>query len=392
MRPPPQPKDFYHYPVVSAVILASVGMTVAWWAKVDVSPLFETAMIRRGEYWRLVTSMFPHVDALHLVFNVYWLWIFGALVEEVLGHVKTAALILLFPAGSGAMEFAIADGGVGLSGVGYGLFGLLWILAANDERFHDAVDQRTILLFVAWFLICIFATAAKIMQVANIAHGAGTLLGTLTGFAITRPRQRIVAIAGIAAFLAFGFWTSTLGRPRVNQSASGGYEEAKWGYDALMADKDQESLRWLRDAVTYQPKSGLFWNNLAIAQGRLKDYPAALADYRKAAELGEADAAYHLGSLYGNGQYGLTKDAAQALSWYIKAAEQGNTNAMNGAAWTYATSEDPAIRNPAAALDYARKAIKQEGENPEPGHLDTLAEAFYANAQYEDAVKTEEQA
>ncbi|HKO03516.1 MAG TPA: hypothetical protein VJW51_02150, partial [Candidatus Acidoferrales bacterium] len=87
-----------------------------------------------------------------------------------------------------------------------------------------------------------------------------------------------------------------------------------------------------------------------------------------------------------------TKDSAQALYWYRQAAERGDAEAMNDVAWQYATSEDPAIRNPAAALDLARKAVSLEHEHPEPEHLDTLAEAYYLNAQYEDAVKTEEQA
>jgi membrane associated rhomboid family serine protease len=128
MRPAPKLTEISHYPVVAGTALLAVGVTVAWWAKVDISPLFETAMIRRGELWRLVTSILPHGGILHLVFNVYWLWVFGTFVEEVYGHLKTAALVLLFAVGSGAWEFAIAVGGIGLSGVGYGLFGLLWIL------------------------------------------------------------------------------------------------------------------------------------------------------------------------------------------------------------------------------------------------------------------------
>jgi membrane associated rhomboid family serine protease len=392
MRTAPKPTEIFRYPVVSGVSLAAVGVTLAWWAKVDMSPLMETAMIRRGELWRLVTSMFPHVDSLHLIFNVYWLWVFGTLVEEVFGHLKTAGLILLFAAGSGAFEFAFADGGVGLSGVGYGLFGMLWILSLTDPRFHDAVDRRTIELFVIWFVICVITTVTKVMPVANIAHGAGALLGVLTGAAIARPNRRVPAVAGLLTTLSFGLWASTFGRPHVNFSSSSGYEEARWGYEALGEDKNQEAARWLRDAAVYQPRDGVTWYNLAIAYRRLKDEPAALAACRKGAELGDADAAYQLGGLYARGDYGLTKDSGQALSWYRKSAQQGNTDALNDAAWIYATSEDASLRNPALALEFAQKAVSLEHGNPEPDHLDTLAEAYYVNAQYEDAVKAEERA
>jgi len=80
----------------------ATGVTLAWWLRLDVSPLFESAMIRRGETWRLVTSILPHAGILHLAFNLYWLWVFGTLIEEVYGHLKTAALIVLFAFTSGA--------------------------------------------------------------------------------------------------------------------------------------------------------------------------------------------------------------------------------------------------------------------------------------------------
>jgi hypothetical protein len=57
-------------------------------------------------------------------------------------------LVILFAAGSSAAELAVLKNGIGLSGVGYGLFALLWILSRNDERFRNAVDSQTISLFV----------------------------------------------------------------------------------------------------------------------------------------------------------------------------------------------------------------------------------------------------
>ena len=134
-------------------------------------------MIRRGELWRLVTCMFPHGGVLHLLFNVYWLWVFGTLIEEVYGHAKTLALIILFAFGSGPLEFAFTVGGIGLSGVVYGLFGLLWVVSRHDDRFHEAVDERTIQLFIIWFFVCIATTWFGIFPVANVAHGAGLVLG-----------------------------------------------------------------------------------------------------------------------------------------------------------------------------------------------------------------------
>lgn len=355
MRKPLSLTQFPHYPVIAGTALLSIGVTVAWWAGVDVSPLFETAMIRRGELWRLVTSIFPHVSVLHLMFNVYWLWVFGPLIEEVYGHAKAAGLVLLFAVVPNALEYAFASGGVGLSGVGYGLFGLIWVLSKRDERFHDAIDQRTIQLFVGWFFLCIVLTVANILPVGNIAHGSGAVIGALTGFAITLPERRVTIAASLGVILAFSLWAATIGRPRVNLSQAPGDAEAKAGYDALMAGRNQDAAEWLRQAVSAEPKNDNYWTNLGVAYLRLGNESEALAAYRKALDLGSPDGA-------------------------------------NGVAWILATSSNPTIRNPASALEYAKKAISARKDRPDPNHLDTLAEAYYANGQYQDAVQTEQQA
>lgn len=392
MRPAPQLTAIPRYPAVAGTALLALVVTLAWWAKVDISPLFETAMIRRGEVWRLVTSIFPHAGILHLIFNIYWLWAFGTLVEETYGHLRTVALILLFAVGSGAWQFALGMGGVGLSGVGYGLFGFVWMLSRRDERFRDAIDVQTILLFIGWFFFCIVTTLTHYMAVGNIAHGTGAVLGILAGLAITLPERRVPMAAGIVAILLLGLWGATLGRPRVNLSGKAGYEEARWGYDALVAHRNQEAVRWFREAVAYQPTIGRYWYDLGAAYQGLDANLEAVAAYRKAADLGEVNAEYSLGKLYETGGQGLPKDVKQALYWYRKSANQDNPEALNNTAWAYATSSDPAIRNPADALQYARKAVGLEKDHPIANHLDTLAEALYANGQYAEAVKTEQQA
>ena len=90
----PKWTEVWKYPVTAGIATLAVGITIAWWAKLDISPLFATAEIRRGQLWRLATCIFPHVDILHLAFDVYWLWVFGATVEKVYGHARTALLIL----------------------------------------------------------------------------------------------------------------------------------------------------------------------------------------------------------------------------------------------------------------------------------------------------------
>jgi membrane associated rhomboid family serine protease len=292
MRAAPKWTESLHDPVIAGTSVLAIAVTIAWWSKLDVSPLFETAMIRRGETWRLITNIFPHIDILHLAFNIYWLWVFGTLVEQVYGHLRTAALIILFALGSGSVEFASALGGVGLSGVVYGFFGLLWVLSRRDDRFRDAVDERTVQLFVLWFFLCIVTTMLHVFSVGNIAHGAGAVLGALTAAAIVIPRRRVVVDVGIGLILLFGLWGSTLGRPKINLSEKAGYEEGKWGYDDLISNHNQQAARWLGDAVIYHPKMAVYWYDLGIAYQRLGNATAAKFAYQKAHQLEPNDAQY----------------------------------------------------------------------------------------------------
>src|SRR5579871_6289689 len=183
-------RDIPKYPVVISVALVATGLTIAWWSGTSMSGLFENAEIRRGQFWRLVTSALLHLDILHLVFNLYWLWVLGTVVERVYGDWKTALLLLLFAIGSGSWEYALADGGIGLSGVGYGLFGMLFVLSKHDERFKGVLDKRTETLFIVWFFACILLTATHVMNVGNFAHGEGLVLGLVVGYTIVHPERR----------------------------------------------------------------------------------------------------------------------------------------------------------------------------------------------------------
>jgi len=297
MRRPPPWNDFIKYPVAGGTIALAVGVSLASWSgKVDVGALYETVDIRRGELWRLLTSALPHADLLHLAFNCYWIWVFGSLIEERFGHLKTVAMFVLLAIAANGAEYAVLSGGMGLSGVVYGLFGLLWVLSRQDRRFEGEIDQNTVRLFVAWFFFCIFLTVVG-YPIGNVAHGVGAVAGALLGLAICGSSQRrIAASAAVALLLAATLSGVTLGRPWINLSKYGGYDEGSLGYDALIANRDEEALRWLRDATRMQPGIAAYWFDMGIAYDRLGRRSEATAAYERARRLEPANAQYQQGS------------------------------------------------------------------------------------------------
>ena len=165
------------FPVIVTVELAAIIVTLWWWSGGNVELLTMDARTWQGQFWRPFSSALPHVDIIHLVFNLYWLAVFGSRVEEGFGSLVTALWLLVFAAGSMVADYDFANAGVGLSGVGYGLFGFLWVLSKRDPRFTYMIHPQLTQMFIGWFFLCLALTYADIWHVANVAHAAGAGFG-----------------------------------------------------------------------------------------------------------------------------------------------------------------------------------------------------------------------
>jgi membrane associated rhomboid family serine protease len=155
-----------------------------------------------GQPWRLVTSVFPHANLIHLLFNLYWLWRFGRDIEEWMGPLRYAGFFVLLAAGSSAAQLQVSIGGIGFSGVVYGMFGLLYALRRNKDFAALHMQPQVVQLFVAWFFLCIVLTHLNVMRIGNMAHGSGAVLGWLIGQAIlSRWRAWLVPLVGLGIVL-----------------------------------------------------------------------------------------------------------------------------------------------------------------------------------------------
>ena len=94
-----------------------------------------------GQTWRLITSMFLHAGLMHLLFNMYALWIFGTVMEEELGRARFALVYFITGLAAGAVSYAFMPEvdipAVGASGAIFGVFGAL--VAFNWKRRHTAL-------------------------------------------------------------------------------------------------------------------------------------------------------------------------------------------------------------------------------------------------------------
>jgi GlpG protein len=167
-----------------------------------------------GQLWQPFTTAVLHGGLMHAAFNVYWLWVFGRVLEPRLGSPRFFLVCALLAYASMLPQFIVSNYStaaatqavVGFSGVNYGLFGMLWVGRRWEREFYDACNAATVRLMLAWFVLCIALTRLGLMPVANVAHGAGMLFGVLFGLAcFAVPRRwawRVLAALATMAVLS----------------------------------------------------------------------------------------------------------------------------------------------------------------------------------------------
>jgi GlpG protein len=167
-------------------------------------PLNVWISIQRGQIWRLVTPIFIHFDIMHLVFNMFWLFSLGGQIENRKGTWYMLGLVLLMAVLSNvaqAYEASLFKGsGInfgGMSGVGYGVFGFLLIKVRFDNRDGYYLNPGTVLIGVAWFMLCLARGMTGdngpfnfMPPVANTAHTVGLVVGMAVAYApLVFPRR-----------------------------------------------------------------------------------------------------------------------------------------------------------------------------------------------------------
>lgn len=217
-------------PIATWAILA-ITVAVSLWS--DFSPVggplkdllaLDKEAIRNGEYWRLLTVTLVHGGLIHLLFNMYALYIVGPLVEALYGRVLFVVFYLLAAAGGSIASYLFFQNpSVGASGAIFGFFGLLFVSTfihkpALGRQARSLTSQIGVLIVIN--LVIGFGLAGTI---DNAAHIGGLLSGAWLGFIVaprgaatlrslwqqvpptaTRLRERyagVIALAGMAALV-----------------------------------------------------------------------------------------------------------------------------------------------------------------------------------------------
>lgn len=158
----------------------------------NIGELDAAAVLLRGEYGRIIYSMFLHAGIDHLFNNMVILFFLGAMIEKVTGHIQLLLIYLLSGIGANICSLLYkvmtmdSMASVGASGAIFGLDGVLlaWILL--DRQAMPDVTPRRVLLMIVLSLYSGFTAH----NIDNAAHVGGLLTGFAAGALLCALRRR----------------------------------------------------------------------------------------------------------------------------------------------------------------------------------------------------------
>src|SRR5690349_24362324 len=155
-----------------------------------------------------VTSMFLHGGWLHLIGNMWFLWVFGSHIEDAMGSAKFLIFYLISGIASAAVQFLSSLGSpiptIGASGAIAGVMGAFLILYPRVRVvtlifiviFVTTYDLPAALMLIYWFLLQLLsglgslASVSQAQSIAWFAHVGGFLAGILLVRVFIRSRRR----------------------------------------------------------------------------------------------------------------------------------------------------------------------------------------------------------
>jgi len=151
-----------------------------------------------GEYYRLLTSMFLHYGLLHLLLNMWALWVLGRTLEAVLGPLRFLVLYLVAGLGGSVSVYLFANPHAptaGASGAIFGLFAALFVVLKRLKRDTSSVIP----------ILVINLAISFVPGISLAAHLGGFVTGGLLAaafaYAPRNVRNRVQALAAVGMVL-----------------------------------------------------------------------------------------------------------------------------------------------------------------------------------------------
>lgn len=166
--------------------------------------------VRQGELYRLVSVTLVHGGYLHLLLNLYALYIVGPIVESIWGKWLFLAFYVLCAIAGSTGSFLFSAASVGASGA---IFGLVGVILAGTRAHNPMLDRRArsivpqLGMFVVINLVFGFVATGVGGNIDNAAHIGGLLAGLWLGLVV--PPGKVPTLRSA--------WQRPVGEPATGQ-------------------------------------------------------------------------------------------------------------------------------------------------------------------------------
>ena len=199
------------YITITIIVLNALAWFLELSLPRDVLPLFLQVygvVPARLQAPTLLTSMFLHGSWMHVIGNMWYLWIFGDNVEDRVGHGRFIIFYLLCGIAAALGQVVIDPAStlptIGASGAIAGIMGAYFVLYPRSRVltliplviFWEVIELPATMLLGFWFLMQLFSAGAIAVTsttggggVAFMAHVAGFLCGAAGIFLFRQPER-----------------------------------------------------------------------------------------------------------------------------------------------------------------------------------------------------------
>ena len=153
--------------------------------------VYAPLIIEQGQWYRMITSMFLHFGAPHLINNMLVLFVLGQRLEPVTGKMKFLLIYILGGLGGNLISLIwdMRTGNYSLSAGASGavfavMGGMIYVIIRHRGRVAD-LNMKQMLLMAAFSLYYGFASGG----VDHAAHAGGLLCGFLAAVIVYHPRK-----------------------------------------------------------------------------------------------------------------------------------------------------------------------------------------------------------
>lgn len=142
----------------------------------------DNSRVMNGWYWQLFTSMFVHVDLLHLLGNMFFLLIFGIRAEGLFS--KKEFFFIYFASGlSGSLLTLLMPPSTLSAGASGAIFGMF---SASAIYLGKTLGQSIMSALMYSFFLLILSTGRNVNL---LAHFGGLAAGLIIGYSLAKNRK-----------------------------------------------------------------------------------------------------------------------------------------------------------------------------------------------------------